>query len=311
MTGSRARDTVTTNACVGTNLFVRSMERLEEDLRNPVAPGTRCRADERLFWYHARHMDSGRSGLVPITHVALPTKVKRLKPGMNGFELESTCDEHDDEDNNGDDDYETISDLRKPRLEPCYKTYETFKRLSGWFTARSTRGGGTEPTEAMLPRSLAEKCGLSMESFINDGPAIYTFEHRRTRGKKYVGYAQRFCTELQQMFLQLYGKKFDQLNGLEYELLFHSPVASDWVVSVDLLLRHEEADMQWMAQRRIIEWNCLRGERTLGLNESLKFTSRGDWDKFIAWFGDKWRLKSEAQKKLPPPRPTPTRPYPT
>ena len=305
------------------------MERLEEDLKRPVAPGTRCRAEydfaatgegelqfssgdvltlegpsERLFWYHARHLDRGKRGLIPITHVALPTKgLKRMIPGVNGFETDTNDRDPLADDDDDDDGYERMDGpIRNPRLEPCYKSFDVFKRLSGWFTARVAVG--CEASEALLPRSLAEKCGITTESLIANGPAIYTFQHKRDRRKKYVGHAYQICTELQQLFLQLYQKKVDRLNGLEREILFNSPVANDWVVSIDLLSKHEEPDMEWMAQRQIIEMKSLQGEKSLGLNDALKFTSRDSWDKFLSWFSELKRSQADAAgRRIPPPRP--------
>ena len=102
--------------------------------------------------------------------------------------------------------------------------------------------------------------------------------HRTKERTKWVGLSPDLCRTLCGIFFQLYRKKHSELNPLEVELKFFSPLAADWDIKV---WAAKPKELVLERAKKIVEFRTLK---PLGLNNSLKFTNKEVWEEFTGWF---------------------------
>ena len=114
--------------------------------------------------------------------------------------------------------------------------------------------------------------------FADLGSGIYLMRHRTKEQTKWVGLSPDLCRTLCGFFFQLYQKKHSELNPLEVELKFFSPLAADWDIKV---WAAKPKELVLERAKKIVEFRTLK---PLGLNNSLKFTNKEVWEEFTGWF---------------------------
>ncbi|XP_065830956.1 uncharacterized protein [Oscarella lobularis] len=282
---------------------------------------------ERLYWYKARRQTDGETGLVPVTHLRLSSKTNRMKLGPNGYEdddgpniavfssaaarrhRESVSSYNSETSETSETEGQEVGPeerLKQTEKEPFFKSYETFRKSSGWFST----GGGCPASEAMLTLVLEKKARLQSLALAENRPALYMFEHKRIPGKIYIGHSMRIHDDLLRLFVELYSKKWHKLNGLERELLFESPCAIDWDLYIEMQSSQKVIELGWRTPLRILKEKSLRAQHGKGLNDSLTFTSATHWERFKTIHAQNCRQKLSPSSTTRPPLPLSARPPP-
>ena len=110
------------------------------------------------------------------------------------------------------------------------------------------------------------------------GPGVYFMRHKTKKQAKWVGLSPDLSRTLCGLFFQLYQKECSELNPLEVELKFFSPLAADWDIHV---WSADPKELALERAKKIVEFKTLK---PLGLNNGLKFTTKEMWEEFIGWF---------------------------
>ena len=83
-------------------------------------------------------------------------------------------------------------------------------------------------TSFILLQVIAGKLGMDAAAFAELGSEVYLMHHRTKKQAKWVGLSPDLCRTLCGHFFQLYHKECSQLNPIEVELKFFTPLAADW-----------------------------------------------------------------------------------
>ena len=135
-------------------------------------------------------------------------------------------------------------------------------------------------------QAIAEKLGIAVAAFPELGSGVYFIHHKTKEQAKWVGLSPDLCRTLCGLFFQLYQKERSELTPLEVELKFFSPLAADWDIKV---WTAEPKDLVLERAKKIVEYKTLK---PLGLNNTLKFTTKEMWEEFTGWFVAQKRQQS-------------------
>ena len=136
-----------------------------------------------------------------------------------------------------------------------------------------------------LLQVISRKLGVDVAVLADLGSGVYLMRHRTKERTKWVGLSPDLCRTLCGIFFQLYRKKHSELNPLEVELKFFSPLATDWDIKV---WAAEPQELVLERAKKIMKFKTLK---PFGLN-SLDFTNREAWGEFTGWFAAKRRQHS-------------------
>ena len=128
-----------------------------------------------------------------------------------------------------------------------------------------------------LLQVISKKLGVDAAVFADLGPGVYLMRHKTKEKAKWVGLSPDLCRTLCGLFFQLYLKQHCELNPLQVELKFFSPNAADWDIQVWF---RDPKDLLLERAKKIVEFKTLK---PLGLNNSLKFTTKEVWEEFTIW----------------------------
>ena len=137
---------------------------------------------------------------------------------------------------------------------------------------------------------ISRKLGVDVAVFADLGPGVYFIHHRTKAQAKWVGFSPDLCRSLCGLFFQLYQKEHSKLSPLEVELKFFSPLAADWNIKVWVT---DPKELALERAKKIVEFKTLK---PLGLNNSLKFTTKEVWEEFTGWFAAQRRQQSWLHK---------------
>ena len=138
-------------------------------------------------------------------------------------------------------------------------------------------------TSVTMLQIIAGKLDMDVTAFADLGSGVYFMRHRTKKQAKWVGLSPDLCRTLCGLFFQLYQKKRSELNPLEVELMFFSPLAADWDIKVWTVVPNQ---LVLERAKKIVECKTLT---PLGLNSSLSFTGKEVWEEFSSWFSTKRR----------------------
>ena len=126
---------------------------------------------------------------------------------------------------------------------------------------------------------------MDVAVFADLGPGVYFMCHKTKKQAKWVGLSPDLSRTLCGLFFQLYQKERSELSPLEVELKFFSPLTADWDIQV---WSTDPKELVLERAKKIVEFKTLK---PLGLNNTLKFTTKEMWEEFIGWFAAQRRNK--------------------
>lgn len=129
-----------------------------------------------------------------------------------------------------------------------------------------------------------DKLHLKLQTFNQLSAGTCFFQHKWEVGLKYVMSSANVHVELIQLFQKLYEKPQESLNPLEAAIRYHHPDASLWSIRVWYVSSVEELGAE-MA-RLILKHRTLQ---PCGLNPSVKFSSRKEWETFCEQYSKERR----------------------
>eukprot|EP00731_Ephydatia_muelleri_P022866 Em0015g449a len=157
----------------------------------------------------------------------------------------------------------------KPRpvlKQSRYLTVDEFRENSGWF----------KPT---LEKVLMDKIQLNLQAFSQLSGGTYFFQHKWEADLKYAMCSADVHGELIQLLKNLYDKPLESLNPLETVIRCQHPDASAWSIRTWRVTNPEELGVE-MA-KLVIKHRTLQ---PFGLNVSVKFSSRKEWESFCTQY---------------------------
>ena len=177
-----------------------------------------------------------------------------------------------------------LSQFSLDLVTTCYHSGDTHALLFSLPKYTYTYAAHLFPSLCLL-QVISKKLGVDAAVFADLGSGVYLMRHRTKEKAKWVGLSPDLCRTLCGLFFQLYLKQHYELNPLQVELKFFSPNAADWDIQVWFT---DPKDLLLERAKKIVEFKTLT---PLGLNNSLKFTTKEMWEEFTGWFAAQKRKK--------------------